>query len=132
MAGRGSRSTRRQHRPTMLLTNAAGTRSGLGIVAAASIIPPMVKVELTRHLYRFFPHLEGRSIEVPAASAAQVVAELEKIAPGIAFYVCDERGSLRPHVNMFVDNELIADRRALTDALRPGSRVHILQALSGG
>jgi sulfur-carrier protein len=92
----------------------------------------MVKVELTRHLYRFFPHLEGRSIEVPAASAAQVVAELEKIAPGIAFYVCDERGSLRPHVNMFVDNELIADRRALTDTLRPGSRVHILQALSGG
>jgi sulfur-carrier protein len=92
----------------------------------------MVKVELTRHLYRFFPHLEGRSIEVPAASAAQVVAELEKIAPGFAFYVCDERGSLRPHVNMFVNNELVADRRALTDPLRPGSRVHILQALSGG
>ncbi len=92
----------------------------------------MVKVQLARHLNRFFPHLEGMSIEVQAGNAAQVVAELERIAPGIAFYLCDERGGLRPHVNIFVDNELIADRRALTDRIRPGSRVHILQALSGG
>lgn len=92
----------------------------------------MVRVELSRHLYRFFPHLEGRPIEVQAGNAAQIIAEVEKIAPGFAFYICDERGSLRPHVNIFIDNELIADRRALTDAVRAGSRVHILQALSGG
>jgi sulfur-carrier protein len=92
----------------------------------------MVNVQLTRHLYRYFPDLEGRSIEVAAADAAQVVAELDKIAPGLAFYICDERGSLRPHVNMFVEGELIADRRTLTDKVRSGNRVHILQALSGG
>jgi sulfur-carrier protein len=92
----------------------------------------MVKVQLARHLIRFFPHLDGKSIQVQADNTAQVVAELDRIAPGIAFYICDERGSLRPHVNIFVDNELIADRRRLTDRVRPASQVHILQALSGG
>jgi molybdopterin converting factor small subunit len=92
----------------------------------------MVKVELARHLYRFFPHLEGKEIQVEASNAAQVVAELEKMAPGFAFYVCDERGSLRQHVNIFVEDELIADRRALTDKIKAGGRVYILQALSGG
>ncbi len=102
------------------------------IVAEIAIIPPMVKVQLARHLIRFFPHLDGKSIEVQATDAAQVVAELDGLAPGIAFYICDERGSLRPHVNIFVENELIADRRRLTDRVRPGNQVHILQALSGG
>jgi sulfur-carrier protein len=104
----------------------------LGMVAWLAIIPAMVRVELARHLYRFFPHLEGKVIEVQAGNAAQVVAELEKLAPGFAFYVCDERGSLRPHVNIFVENELIVDRRGLTDKVKPDGKVYILQALSGG
>jgi sulfur-carrier protein len=104
----------------------------LGKFVQPGMIPHMVKVQLARHLIRFFPQLDGKMIEVQADNAAQVVAELEGIAPGIAFYICDERGSLRPHVNIFIENELIADRRRLTDKVRPGSRVHILQALSGG
>jgi hypothetical protein len=89
-------------------------------------------VELTRHLYRFFPHLEGKEIEVEASTAAGVVRALEELAPGFSFYVCDERGSLRRHVNMFIEENAVTDRRALSDAVEPGSRVFILQALSGG
>jgi sulfur-carrier protein len=92
----------------------------------------MARVELARHLYRFFPHLEGKEISVSAETAAQVVAELEKLAPGFAFYVTDERGCLRPHVNIFIENERIVDRERLRDRLKPDSRVYILQALSGG
>jgi hypothetical protein len=55
-----------------------------------------------------------------------------QIAPGFAFYICDERGSLRQHVNIFVEDELIADRARLTDVVKPDSKVYILQALSGG
>lgn len=55
-----------------------------------------------------------------------------KIAPGFAFYICDERGRLRRHVNIFVEEERIADRQRLTDRVEPNSRVFILQALSGG
>ena len=91
----------------------------------------MVTVELTRHLHAFFPTLAG-PIAVEATTLAEVVAAIERLAPGFAFYVCDERGSLRRHVNIFVEEELLADRSALSDPVRPGSRVFIMQALSGG
>ena len=92
----------------------------------------MASVELTRHLYTFFPHLEGREIVVEATTLAEVVREIEKIAPGFTFYVCDERGRLRTHVNMFIGDERAQDRVKLSDPVGPESRVFILQALSGG
>jgi molybdopterin converting factor small subunit len=92
----------------------------------------MVTVHLTGHLYSFFPHLEGKEIAVEASTVGEVVHALERIAPGIAFYVCDERGCLRAHVNVFVDKQRIRDRRGLSDAVAAGAEVHILQALSGG
>ena len=92
----------------------------------------MVTVHLTRHLYTFFPHLEGKDLAVEASTVAEVVRALELTAPGIGFYICDERGRLRPHVNVFVGKQMIRDRRGLSDAVAAGDEVHILQALSGG
>jgi len=92
----------------------------------------MAKVELTRHLFRYFPQLEGREIAVEATTLAEVVREMEKIAPGFAFYVCDERGRLRTHVNMFIGDERAQDRSGLSDPVGPESCVYIMQALSGG
>lgn len=92
----------------------------------------MAKVELTRHLFTHFPHLEGQEIVVEATTLREVVREIEKIAPGFSFYVCDERGRLRTHVNMFIGEERAQDRTALSDPVGPDSRVFIMQALSGG
>jgi molybdopterin synthase sulfur carrier subunit len=92
----------------------------------------VVHVHLTRHLVAFFPQLESRAIEVEAEDVAGVIRALEALAPGIGFYLCDERGRLRPHVNVFIGNSIIRDRRQLGDRLAPGDKVSILQALSGG
>ncbi len=92
----------------------------------------MAKVELTRHLYAFFPQLEGKELVVDASTVAEVVRGMEALAPGFAFYVCDERGRLRPHVNIFIGNDRVADRARLTDRVEADSRVIIMQALSGG
>jgi hypothetical protein len=92
----------------------------------------MPKIELTRHLFSFFPHLEGREITVEATTLREVVREMEKIAPGFSFYVCDERGRLRTHVNMFIGDERAQDRATLSDPVGPDARVFIMQALSGG
>lgn len=92
----------------------------------------MAKVELTRHLYAFFPGLQDQELRVEAATVAEAVQQMERLAPGFAFYVCDERGRLRRHVNIFVEEEPVTDRDRLTDAVKPDSRVFILQALSGG
>lgn len=92
----------------------------------------MATVQLTRHLYTFFPHLEGRELVVGGATVAEVVRAVEALAPGFALYVCDELGRLRRHVNIFVEQEPILDRAALSDPVPPGAQVFILQALSGG
>jgi hypothetical protein len=92
----------------------------------------MAKVTLTRHLYEFFPALEGKELDVPGTTVAEIVAGVESIATGFAFYVCDERGRLRTHVNVFVEDLMIADRVHLSDRVGPTARVFILQALSGG
>ncbi len=92
----------------------------------------MVSVHLTRHLFSFFPQLDGKAIEVEASTVGEVIRALDGLAPGIGFYICDERGCLRTHVNIFINKELIRDRRKLSDAVAAGANVHILQALSGG
>lgn len=92
----------------------------------------MATVALTPHLYQFFPQLKGQVLSVAAASARELVAEMERSAPGVAFYLCDERGRLRQHVNIFIDGERICDRGRLSDAIRPDSHVDVMQALSGG
>ena len=92
----------------------------------------MVQVRLTRHLFAFFPQLENRELQVEASDVAGAVRALDELAPGIAFYVCDERGRLRPHVNVFIGNNPVRDRRQLSDAVQAGETISILQALSGG
>lgn len=92
----------------------------------------MASVHLTRHLFSYFPQLENQDIVVEATSVREVVDALERRAPGIGFYLCDELGRLRTHVNIFVDKQLIKDRRGLSDAVAPHHEVHIIQALSGG
>lgn len=92
----------------------------------------MATVTLTRHLYAFFPALEGKELVVEAGDAAEVVRALDQLAPGIAFYICDELGRLRTHVNIFVGEERVADRVRLSDPVGPNTRVFIMQALSGG
>jgi molybdopterin synthase sulfur carrier subunit len=89
-------------------------------------------VELTSHLHAFFPSLGREPLAVEARTVADVVRALEARAPGFAFYVCDEQGRLRRHVNVFVGPERVRDRATLGDAVAPGDRVLILQALSGG
>ncbi len=97
-----------------------------------SKIRAMAHVELTPHLFQFFPQLEGRALVIEGSTVAELIRGLETTAPGIAFYLCDERGRLRQHVNLYVESERVKDRVGLTDALLPHARVFIMQALSGG
>jgi hypothetical protein len=87
---------------------------------------------MTRHLFTFFPDLEGVQLSVDGTTVADVVRAVDELAPGFAFYVCDERGRLRQHVNIFVEDQMISDRGRLSDRVGPDSRVLIMQALSGG
>lgn len=90
----------------------------------------MAVVRFTSHLSKFFPGL--RELNVDAVTVAELVERLEERYPGIASYLIEDHGGLRKHVNIFVDQTLIRDRKSLTDPLTSNAEVHILQALSGG
>lgn len=92
----------------------------------------MATVEITKHLWEFLPALRGKTLNVTAQTVADVVREIERVAPGFTFYICDERGCLRTHVNIFIGQERIVDRTRLSDAVAPNDHVLIMQALSGG
>ena len=92
----------------------------------------MPTVEMTHHLYRFFPVLENRKITVPAGSVGDILRAVDEIAPGFTDYILDEHGALRRHVNVCVNDTIVIDRKTLSDHVPDKGVVYIFQALSGG
>lgn len=92
----------------------------------------MPTVEMTRHLYRFFPVLENRTITVPAGSVAEIIRAVNDIAPGFTDYVLDEHGALRRHVVLSINDTIVLDRKTLSDRVQDNGTLYIFQALSGG
>lgn len=87
---------------------------------------------MTGHLYRFFPALENRAITVPAGSVAEILRAVNDMAPGFTDYILDERGALRRHVNICIDETVVIDRKTLADRVPEDGTLFIFQALSGG
>jgi len=55
-----------------------------------------------------------------------------EVHPAARTYVLDERGAVRKHVAVFVNDTLVVDRELLSDPIAAGDRVTVFQALSGG
>ena len=90
----------------------------------------MPDVRFTSHLRLHFPDLEDSKLQ--GETLAEVVVELDRRHPGLANYIIDDQGSLRKHVNIFVNEQLLTDRVKLGDPVAPNDRIFIMQALSGG
>lgn len=86
-----------------------------------------VTVELPAALLRLFPGAEPE-IALPAATVADVMAALDARWPGMRDRLCDSTPAVRRHINVFVDGA----RAALDTPLRPGAKIFILTAISGG
>lgn len=71
-------------------------------------------------------------LAVPAATVRAALAEIERRHPHLYRGVCDETGTVRRHVNLFVNSTNVRDREGLDTALSPGDEVIILPAVSGG
>ena len=89
-----------------------------------------MKVHFTPALKRFVPDLH--SIEVQGSTVADVINNVAEIYPGLTEYIIEENGALRQHVNIFINNTFISDRKTLGDAVQDTDDVYIIQALSGG
>jgi sulfur-carrier protein len=87
----------------------------------------MADLRLPPTLPRIFPDLP-RQVDVEAATVSEAIDELEERWPGLRDRLCDSGSQLRPHINVYVDQEP-ADLRT---AVRSDSRVDIIAAISGG
>lgn len=92
----------------------------------------MPSVQMTQHLYRFFPQLRNQAITVPAGSVAEALQAINAIAPGFTDYVLDEHGALRRHVNLSINNTVVVDKITLSDRIPDDGTMYIFQSLSGG
>lgn len=74
-------------------------------------------------------YTERAQAEANGATLAEVLADLERLYPGIRFRVIDEQDRIRPHIRIFVNGDQI---RELSHPLGRTDEVIIVQALSGG
>jgi molybdopterin synthase sulfur carrier subunit len=78
------------------------------------------------------PHAEGRA-EVRVDGAPTVRDLLARLPAAVRDRVLDERGQVRPHVNVFVGETCIRETAGLDTPLGPADReLSIIPAVSGG
>jgi sulfur-carrier protein len=70
--------------------------------------------------------------EGTAGSVSEALSLLWARYPGIRDRVVTELGEVRPHVNIFVDEQNIRDAGGLSAPVRDGAEIYILPAISGG
>jgi molybdopterin synthase sulfur carrier subunit len=80
---------------------------------------------LTRHVA-----CPPQRVDAGTLRAALEVALLA--APALKSYVLDEQGSVRKHVAVFINAQMIPSRTQLDIELRPQDKVMVIQALTGG
>jgi sulfur carrier protein ThiS len=87
------------------------------------------RLVFTQNLQR---HVSLPPADVPGSTVREVLEAAFEASPRARGYVLDDQGALRHHVVVFVDGEMVSDRRGLSDPTREGSRIDVMQALSGG
>ena len=89
----------------------------------------MAKVTFTANLMR---HVDCPSVDVEGSTVREVLARIFAENPRLKSYVVDEQFTLRRHMGIIVDGEIVQDRKRLSDPVESNSEVYVLQALSGG
>lgn len=69
------------------------------------------------------------SVEADGTTVADVLADLDRQFPGIAFRVVDEQGRLRQHMVVWIGQDRCRD---LTTPVTGLAELVLMQALSGG
>jgi sulfur-carrier protein len=70
----------------------------------------------------------NRELELEGSTVADVLRALEQRHPDTKGWILDEHGSIREHINVFVNKEYGREDTAVAAS----DRVHVLPAISGG
>ena len=89
----------------------------------------MARVFFTANLRR---HVDCPEMEADGATVREVLDAVFATHDRLRGYALDDQAALRRHMGVIVDGLSLRDRRALSDPVKPTSRIYVLQALSGG
>ena len=89
----------------------------------------MARVSFAKAIQR---HAECPAADIAGETLRGVLDGYFDAHPAARTYVLDERGAVRKHVAVFVNDTLVLDREQLSDPIADGDRISVFQALSGG
>jgi sulfur-carrier protein len=71
-------------------------------------------------------------LSISANTVRAALRDLEQNQSALYRNICDETGTVRRHLNVFVNSDNVRDLDGIDTTLRPGDVVTILPAVSGG
>ena len=71
-------------------------------------------------------------LSISAHTVRAALEDLERSQSALYRNVCDETGTVRRHLNVFVNSDNVRDLNGIDTPLRRGDVVTILPAISGG
>lgn len=89
----------------------------------------MARVVFTSNIQR---HVICPDADAPGQTVREVLENVFAKNSQARSYVLDDQSALRKHMTIFVDGQMVRDRKLLEDAVSETSIIHVLQALSGG
>ena len=92
----------------------------------------MITIHITGFLTDFTGGRRELKIDSAPATVREALDKLWALHVGLRDRVINERGELRPHVNIFLDSENIRRKQLLDTEVSSGSEITILPSVSGG
>ena len=92
----------------------------------------MITITIAGFLTEFTDGRREITLDTSVPTVGKALTELWRLHIGLRDRVVNEQGQVRPHVNIFVNNENIRDQQALETPVADGAEVTILPAVSGG
>jgi sulfur-carrier protein len=78
-------------------------------------------------------YCEGASeLSLEGMDVGELLADLSRRYPEVYRCVCNEAGVVRPHIHLFVNNDLVSIRDGFRTRIEAGDVVSVFQAVSGG
>ncbi len=91
---------------------------------------PTITLHVTGQLRQYCGGAEQLSMSARTVRAA--LDDLERSQAALYRNVCDETGTVRRHLNVFVNADNVRDLNGVDTTLTPGDVLTILPAVSGG
>ena len=92
----------------------------------------MITINIAGFLTEFTDGRRQLSLDAAPGTVGEALAQLWRLHVGLRDRVLNEQGQVRPHVNIFLNNENLRYQQGLQTPLADGAEITILPAVSGG